>query len=167
MSSRCHINETGIGNHWHSTVKYIGQCSITLCHQYLHLSRCVLHLINRNLANTPSLVVIRIQEHLTRWNCFCRKPKLFTATMELFLRLQGTKSHGFWCLFVTRLLSLVRFWCLFVSKKTPNNAAMPQSLVVLIVLVNDQHNEYHQALWHHSIVWRLFGDKQTSKSHET
>ena len=29
------------------------------------------------------------------------------------------------------------------------------------------HNEHNQTLWHHSIVWRLFGDKQTSKSHET
>ena len=33
--------------------------------------------------------------------------------------------------------------------------------------VVDQHNEYGQALWHHSIVCRFFGDKQTSKSHET
>ena len=31
----------------------------------------------------------------------------------------------------------------------------------------DQHNEYNLALWHHHIVWHLFGDKQTSKSHET
>ena len=33
--------------------------------------------------------------------------------------------------------------------------------------VSDQHNEYDRALWHHRIVWRLFGDKQTSKSDET
>ena len=30
-----------------------------------------------------------------------------------------------------------------------------------------QHNEYNQALWHHSIVWHLFGDKETSKSRYT
>ena len=36
-------------------------------------------------------------------------------------------------------------------------------MIVLIVL----HNEYDPALWHHSIVWRLFRDKQTSKSHKT
>ena len=51
----------------------------------------------------------------------------------------------------------------------PNNAVILQSSTVLIVLVNsvDQHNEYHLALQDHIIVWHLFGDKQTSKSHET
>ena len=28
-------------------------------------------------------------------------------------------------------------------------------------------NEHNQVLWHHSIVWRPYGDKQTSKSHES
>ena len=43
-----------------------------------------------------------------------------------------------------------------VSKKTPNNAVasrVPDSAVV--VLVVDDSKEYHQALWHHIIVWRL------------
>ena len=33
--------------------------------------------------------------------------------------------------------------------------------------VGDQRNEHSRTLWRHSIVWRLFGDKQTSKSRET
>ena len=60
---------------------------------------------------------------------------------------------------------------MFVSKKMPNNAVMPLRWVVLIVLVGDevedQNDEYNPSLWHHSIVWHLFGDKQTSKSHQT
>ena len=59
-----------------------------------------------------------------------------------------------WCLFVSRLQSLARFWCSFVPKKTSNNAAMPQGPFVI-----DQHNECDQALWHHSNVCHLFGDK--------
>ena len=54
---------------------------------------------------------------------------------------------------------------MFVSKKTPNNAVTPQSLNILIVMHGQQYvidNEYSQALWRHSIVGRLFGDKQTS-----
>ena len=31
----------------------------------------------------------------------------------------------------------------------------------------DLHNEYSQAMWHHSFVWHLFEVKQTSKSNET
>ena len=50
---------------------------------------------------------------------------------------------------------------MFVSKKMPNNAVTPQSSTVLIVLVNNQHNEYGWALLCNSIVWHLFGDKQT------
>ena len=51
-------------------------------------------------------------------------------------------------------------------------------LIVLIVLVDGQETENGwsadtmtwtlrtiDALWHHSIVWHLFGDKQTSQSH--
>ena len=34
-------------------------------------------------------------------------------------------------------------------------------------VVFGQHNEYNQPLWHQSIVWHLFRDKHTSKSHET
>ena len=30
-----------------------------------------------------------------------------------------------------------------------------------------QNNKYNPSLWHYSIVWRLFGDKKTSKSLET
>ena len=43
-----------------------------------------------------------------------------------------------------------------VSKKTPKNAVSVS-----------QNNEYNPSFWHHSIVWRLFGDNKTSKSHET
>ena len=74
-------------------------------------------------------------------------------------------------------LSLMRFvFCLspkrckivfFVSKKIPNNAVMPQSSVVLIVLVTSLRNEYNRALLCHSIIWKFFGDKKTSKSLET
>ena len=45
---------------------------------------------------------------------------------------------------------------MFVSKQIPNDAVMPQSLIVLIVLVGgeavDQNNEYNRALQLHSIV---------------
>ena len=61
--------------------------------------------------------------------------------------------------FINRTLSHVRFWCLFASKKIPNNAEMPQSSILLVVMVDSQDNEYNQALWHHSIIWYLFGDK--------
>ena len=44
---------------------------------------------------------------------------------------------------------------------------MKTLVVTLQNSVIDQHNEYNQALWHHSCVWHLFGDKQTSKSHQT
>ena len=33
-------------------------------------------------------------------------------------------------------------------------------------IVIDKHNEYNLALWHYSIVWPLFEDKQISKSHK-
>ena len=48
-----------------------------------------------------------------------------------------------------------------------NVAVTLQRWIVLILLVIDQHDEYNWALWHHSIVLRLFGDKQTSKPHMT
>ena len=62
---------------------------------------------------------------------------------------------------------------MFVIKKVTNNAVTQQSLMVLIALVVedpdsalfiDQHHEYDHALWGHSSVWHLFGDKHTSKS---
>ena len=49
----------------------------------------------------------------------------------------GNYLMRFWSLFVTRWLSLVRLWCLFITKKMPNNAGMPQSSIILVVLVND------------------------------
>ena len=60
---------------------------------------------------------------------------------------------------------------MFFSKKTQNNAVMPQSATVVIVLLNDYQG--WPAQWVRSsfvaslIVWRLFGDGQTSKSQQT
>ena len=48
---------------------------------------------------------------------------------------------------------------LFASYKMPNDAVTPQSLTVIIILVDDQINEYDWALWCHSIVWHLLGHK--------
>ena len=38
------------------------------------------------------------------------------------------------------------------------NVLVVLACVVLIVLIIIRHNEYTQVLWHHSIVWPLFGD---------
>ena len=45
--------------------------------------------------------------------------------------------------------------------------AMIIGLLSLMLAAVGQNNKYNPSLWHHSIVWRLFGDKKTSKSHET
>ena len=56
----------------------------------------------------------------------------------------------------------------FVSKKMQNNAVIQQILIVLILLANNIHyftssNEHHRALWHHGIVWYLFGRERNLK----
>ena len=67
--------------------------------------------------------------------------------------------------------SLMRFLCLFVSKKMPNNSANSQCTHFEGVSYNantgDQQNEHNRVLLCPSIVWLLFRDKQTSKSHES
>ena len=54
--------------------------------------------------------------------------------------------------------SLMWFWC-WSPKKMANIAVSPQSPIVPIVLVDDKNNEYNWALWYHSIVCPLSGDK--------
>ena len=44
---------------------------------------------------------------------------------------------------------------------------MTSFMELIIVKAVGLHNEYDQALSHHSFLWHFFGDKQTSKSHET
>ena len=65
---------------------------------------------------------------------------------------------------------LVFFLLVFLLLVLEDQKSMSKSHEILMFVsksVVDQHNEYNQTLWHHSIVYHLFGDKQTSKSHET
>ena len=43
---------------------------------------------------------------------------------------------------------------MFVSERSPNNIAIPNSIavIVLVVAIIKDHNEYNRALYHHSIV---------------
>ena len=59
-------------------------------------------------------------------------------------------------------LALARFWSLLVSKKIQNNAVMPQSLIVLTVLVVNQYRECSRAVWPHNIAWPVSFWRQSS-----
>ena len=69
----------------------------------------------------------------------------------------------------------MRFKCMFVSWKTPNNAMMPQRLIVLILLVvrltiwplpNTIRTKFY-SFQHLRIVGYFFGNKQTYESQDT
>ena len=76
---------------------------------------------------------------------------------------------------VVEHLSLVIFSCSFVFKMMQTVLWCYKdplySLLWLLTksmqrwMIVNQHNEYNQALWHDNIVWCLFKDKQTSRSH--
>ena len=55
---------------------------------------------------------------------------------------------------------------MFDCEKMTNNVVRSPSSMVHISLVYGQNNEYIWTSWHHSIDWCLFGDTQTSWSHD-
>ena len=79
----------------------------------------------------------------------------------MFVCNQVAKSREI-MMFVCNQVATSREILMFVSKKMPNNAVMPQTLIVVILLANDQHKEYKQALWHYITVLCLFGTNKQS-----
>ena len=88
---------------------------------------------------------------------FCLRRGLGNSEVLLFVCNQGKSCE------------ILMFVCLQKDAKQCCEVAKARSysLCWSTTGVVDQHNEYDLALWHHSIVWCLFGDKQTSKSYET
>ena len=104
----------------------------------------------------------------------CQVSGEHSSSITKILAYRTTSPVTFSCLLVSNCLgSILKLQTsmsseplMFVSKKTPNNAVMPQSSTIVIVLVHRKHNKYNHALQHITALLGVFW-RQPSKSHET